>query len=363
MIEARGAVPEKSPELNLTEFVDAHGDQRPAASLSTKGRFSANILAAIGNETTTSALLATNFWRAWLASEGAERVLRDHGASSGLAGCQTIIVPRSNLSRYDLVVLDPGLPAESRPVWIDVSKTSHESALQFGAHRSMTQDRLRYIWTDAPRVTLESFAGGKQPYCVVLASRPRSERLAVPGGALDVDSAATGQHSTAGVVVEDLTRPGRIGVTAALHGVGPLAQTVTVAGQSGSIVRTSPVTDSAFVELSAAPSCVMTPANGVMSGMAPRGSQSASFVGLTSRNRTTTIVGWDPDVPSPSGFRQACIYTGRDAQPGDSGSALVSDDDWIVGFAFERSRPGRNPVQCSWIWAESVMAALQVKLI
>ena len=33
--------------------------------------------------------------------------------------------------------------------------------------------------------------------------------------------------------------------------------------------------------------------------------------------------------------------------------ALVTDDDWIVGFAFERTVPGGVPVQCSWIWAES----------
>jgi hypothetical protein len=148
-----------------------------------------------------------------------------------------------------------------------------------------------------------------------------------------------------------------------LHGIGSNASTVKVAGQTGTVIRTHAVTDSAFIEVPTRPSCSAVPTNGIMTGLAPRGSQQAKFVGFTSNQRATTIVGWDPQVPTPSGYRQACIYTGRDAQPGDSGSALVTDDDWIVGFAFERSLPGQNPVQCSWIWAESVMNALQVKLI
>jgi hypothetical protein len=321
------------------------------------------VLGAVQSERRTAALLATNFWRAWLASEGAEKLLREHGASADcLARSRTIIVPRKQLGRFDLVVLDPGLATDFRPVAIDVSAATSLRRLQYGARLSMSEaGPMPHIWDDAANLILESFNDGRQPYSIVLASSPRFERLTVPSQPIDVDSLTTGQRSTVGAIVEDLTKPGRIGVTVALHGVGATASSVTVAGQSGTVVRTSTVTDSAFVELSTQPSCSSVMVKGVMSGFAPRGSQAASFVGLTSSKRTTTIVGWDPQVPTPSGYRQACVYTGRDAQPGDSGSALVSDDDWIVGFAFERSLPGQNPVQCSWIWAESVFNALQVK--
>lgn len=363
---------ERTPGLDLTEFVNAHADHRSAKDLISIGPLSRRVFEAVKNEGRsaarnegrTAALLATNFWRAWLASEGAEKLLRDHGASAGcLAKSRTIIVPREQLSRFDLVVLDPGLAPDFKPVAIDVSAAASLPRLQFGAHLSMTEGALRHIWEDAPNLIPESFNGGQQPYSIVLASSPRFEQLMVPSQALAVNSSTTGQNSTAGAVVEDLTKPGRIGVTVALHGVGSAASKVTVAGQSGTLVRTSSVTDSAFVELSTKPNCSAVSIKGVMSGFAPRGSQAASFIGLTSSKRATTIVGWDPQVPTPSGHRQACIYTGRDAQAGDSGSALISDDDWIVGFAFERSLPGQNPVQCSWIWAESVFNALQVKLI
>jgi hypothetical protein len=203
---------------------------------------------------------------------------------------------------------------------------------------------------------------GNQPYAVILASAPRVERLYVPSTPLDVFDASIGQNSTAGIVVEDLTKQGRVGVTAALHGISASSTSVTVNGKSGTVIRTSLITDSAFIEVPN-PSTSAVTTKGVMSGLAPRGSQNADFVGAVSKKRTTTIVGWDPQVPTPSPHRQACLYTGRDAQPGDSGCALVTDDDWIVGFAFERTLPGQSPVQCSWVWAESVMNGLQVKLI
>jgi hypothetical protein len=355
---------EGGASLNLTEFVNEFADQRTAKDLSSIGPLSLRVRDSTGSERRTASLLATNFWRGWLASEGAEKLLRTHGASSaGLDKCRTIIVPRPQLSRFDLVVLDPGLAPDFKPVHIDISASASLQGLQFGARLSVTQNALRHIWEDAPGLIAEAFNDRQQPYSVVLASSPRFERLMVPGQPLGVYSAVTNENSTAGAVVEDLNKPGRIGVTVALHGIGTTATSVTVDGQSGTVVRTSSVTDSAFVELPNKPSCSTLSIKGVMSGFAPRGNQKANFVGLTSTQRGTTIVGWDPQVPTPSGYRQACIYTGRDAQAGDSGSALVSDDDWIVGFAFERSLPGQNPVQCSWIWAESAFNALQVKLI
>jgi hypothetical protein len=270
-----------------------------------------------------------------------------------------IIVPRLELRRFDLVVLDPGLPPETTPNRLDLAQSMDPSALQFGAARAALGGALPYLWGDAPKAAIET---SNHPFSVVIAPLPRMERLYVSSHPLDVVDTATGQRSTAGVVVEDLTKAGRVGVTAALHGIAGAAATVTVDGKTATVIRTHAVTDSAFIE-TAPPTYSAVAAKGVMSGLAPRGNQTADFVGTTSKKRSTTIVGWDPQVPTPSAHRQACIYTGRDAQPGDSGCALVTDDDWIVGFAFERTVPGHSPVQCSWIWAESVMNGLQVKLI
>lgn len=349
--------------LSLDQFVDRFADNRRASWLPDLGPVSQNLMLTIGNEGITASVLATNFWRAWLSSERSEALLRSHGASPIEMGKRkTIIVPRPQLNRFDLIVFDPELGTDFQPKSIELNETLQLSQLQFGARLAATTNPLRHLWEDAPQAATESFKGGNQPYAIILAPSPRVERLYVPSTPLDVLDASIGQHSTAGVVVEDLTKQGRVGVTAALHGISASSTSVTVDGKSGTVIRTHPITDSAFIEV-ADPSCAALTAKGVMRGLAPRGSQNADFVGAVSRRRTTTIVGWDPQVPTPSAHRQACIYTGRDAQPGDSGCALVTDDDWIVGFAFERTLPGQSPVQCSWVWAESVLNGLQVKLI
>jgi hypothetical protein len=320
----------------------------------------------VGNEDKTASVLATNFWRAWLASEGAEKVLQSNGASRvEMARRKTIIVPRPQLNRFDLIVFDPGLGADFQPKNIEVNGSIQLPELQFGARLASTNNPLRHLWEDAADAVAESFMGGNQPYAVILAPSPREEPLYVPGTPVDVFDSSVGQHSTAGVVVEDLTKRGRVGITAALHGISTSSTSISVNGISGALIRTHSVTDSAFIEVPnpSYPPAAGLNATGVMTGLAPRGSQNAEFIGAISKKRKTQIVGWDPQVPTPSHYRQALIYTGRDAQPGDSGCALVTDDGWIVGFAFERTLPGQSPVQCSWVWAESVMNALQLKLI
>jgi hypothetical protein len=272
-----------------------------------------------------------------------------------------MIHPRRHLERFDLFVFDPGLGADFVPKIIDVSESISESELQFAANLVSVTAPLRYIWEQAPQAARESLRDGKQPFSVLLAASPGYEKLFVPSSPLDVYSVSIGQHSTAGVVVEDLTKQGRIGVTAARHGIGSKPSKVTVNGQTGTVVRVHEITDSAFIEVPR-PTRAAKSTHGIMRGFAPRGNQNADFVGVTTA-KTTRIMTWDPQVPDPSPVRQACVYTGRDAQPGDSGCALVTDDDWIVGFAFERTIPGANPIYCSWIWAESVMNGLQVKLV
>lgn len=358
-----GGESEREHGLTLDEFVGKFADSQPASWLPGLGPVSKRLMSAIGNEGITASVLATNFWRAWLSSERAEALLRHHGASSAeMAQRKTVIVPRPPLNRFDLIVFDPGLGTEFQPKSINLSGLLRLPELEFGARLATTSNPLRHLWEDAPHAVAESFLGGDQPYVVILAPSPRVERLYVPGTPLDVFDASIGQRSTVGVVVEDLTKQGRVGVTAALHGISPASTSVSVNGKSGTVIRTHSITDSAFIEVPN-PSSIAVTAKGVMSGLAPRGSQNADFVGVVSKRRTTKIVGWDPQVPTPSSHRQACIYTGRDAQPGDSGCALVTDDGWIVGFAFERTLPGQSPVQCSWVWAESVMNGLQVKLI
>jgi hypothetical protein len=98
-----------------------------------------------------------------------------------------------------------------------------------------------------------------------------------------------------------------------------------------------------------------------MRGKLPNGLQRASFEGAVSLERQTFINSWDLGLPTIHRAAQRKIYTPRDAQPGDSGSALITDDGYLVGFAFERT-PRDSPMQfCSWIWADSVFHALELQ--
>jgi hypothetical protein len=266
-----------------------------------------------------------------------------------------------------MLVLDPALARDFQPKSIRATEVgTMETIIMRGAVSIFADDPIPILGTEGVQLAAEVSRNGEQPFTVVLAPEPAYEHLSsafVPDPALLVDNLLGGpaSTSTAGMLVEDVTQSGRSGVTAALHAI-ETATTVKVGPHSGTVLRYDDVTDSAFIELSPMPSVpTKTVKNGVMSGMAPRGNQQAEFIGSQSKACSTKITGWDSQIPNPSSRRQACVYTARDAQPGDSGSALTTDDDWVVGFAFERTKPGESPLQCSWIWADSVLNRLKVK--
>ena len=59
--------------------------------------------------------------------------------------------------------------------------------------------------------------------------------------------------------------------------------------------------------------------------------------------------------------RLGLFVLGSLKKPVDSGSALVTDDGFLVAFAFERSRYDSPTQFCSWIWAAAVFDALQLQ--
>ncbi|HEX3348294.1 MAG TPA: hypothetical protein VHS58_09380 [Acetobacteraceae bacterium] len=348
--------------MELAEFAAEYAGSEPGIILTEFSGAGRRLAAGIGaSPESASALIATMFWRAWLASDIAPAFLGPHSPQPGaVARSRTIIVPRPRLSRFDLVILDPAIaPGRSPQSMSAVLPGEMRDILMSGAARATVETPIAAIGSDAVALAIDAVANPQQPWRFVIAPEPQQERLSVPSVARSVDDGA-GQVSTAGVCVEDATKPGRLGVTAALHGVDN-ATALTVDGQPGTIIRTDSITDSAFIEVALGHVPTMT-VNGALSGMAPRGNQNADFRGSTSGHTSTVISGWDAQVPNPSARRQACVYTRRDAQGGDSGSALVTDDNWIAGFAFERSKIGEVPAQCAWIWAESVLNRLQVKL-
>lgn len=342
--------------------MDRNGSTVRPLDLMQLGPATQMVYARVGNEGRTRTLIAGAFWRAFVSSNAYFRSLAMLQASSlAAAAGRYLMAPQRGSGRFDLLVLDPGLPEQERPRKLEIDRRIFPAG---DVYRGAQLAELAGVPPDLNNfsdvVAEAAFQGS--PFAIVVAPHPPTESLCVPNPPLTVDDLA-GSKSTAGALVRCNRLPGLTGVTAAYHGLAKGAGTVTVDGHAGIVVRTDRLTDSAFLEVPGLSPSVRVPPGGVMKGFLPRGLQRAEFGGVTSGSLSTTITGFNPELPNPSQNRQALVYTARDAQPGDSGAALVTDDGYLVGFAFERTLPGSQPEHCSWVWAQSVLDALDVSLI
>lgn len=360
--------------MDLDQFMDYYGNSTPGPDLAALGVGTVRLGNRLNDADLARSLIATLFWQAFLYSEAYDRNLQFIGASAKAKGSQTIIVPRPALQRFDLLVLDPGMRPWDKPKFLSLDINLFPSGdSTIGARNAATRLGVPpAVGTDFATIVREVWSGALDTFGLLIAGSQGNEPLNVPGRAISVKGLAPQtmsggvvlnreKISTVGAFVECRSSNGIFGVTAALHALG-VSQRPAVDTQTGTLIRSDKVTDSAFIELSSPIQAPVMPVKAVMSGITPRANQLAAFNGATSKRCQTIITGWNPEVPNASPRGQALIYTRRDAQPGDSGAALVTDDDYLVGFGFERSLPS-DPIQrCSWVWASSVLRALNVRL-
>lgn len=83
----------------------------------------------------------------------------------------------------------------------------------------------------------------------------------------------------------------------------------------------------------------------------------ANFDGAASGPTRTKLIGYDPAIVDPQPDEMCRVYTEPDTAKGDSGAALIDENDFILGFAWRLSRYD-SPIQfSSWVWAEQVYMA------
>jgi hypothetical protein len=341
-------------DMDLLEFAKKHLDEENGILLPTSGTFALRLSKLVRDEERTASLIATQFWRAFLASEATRGLEKKLDLRPGaLFRAEKMVICRSALRRFDLVILAPDLSGISSS---RVTVTPDE--ILEGWYRWTSKSGARATDYNNPNLALDAFEMG-QPFAILAARAPIMEPAHAPSKSCEVDP-GTGSSSSAGVVVKD--KAGRQGVTAALHAVGS-ATTVKVDGNSGSIIKTDQMSDGCFIELHNLPAVGTKGANGALSGILPRGSQSASFEGFSSGKITTSIIAWSPELPDLQSYNQLKVYTKNDVNPGDSGTALITDDDYVAGFAFERGQTGAAIEYSSWIWADAVMQALGLEFL
>jgi hypothetical protein len=83
----------------------------------------------------------------------------------------------------------------------------------------------------------------------------------------------------------------------------------------------------------------------------------ASFYGAKSGLTEVHFLNWDPSIVDPSADEVVRVYTEADTRVGDSGAALIDENDFIVGFA--RGRTGSKAIihYSYWTYALTVYLA------
>ena len=340
----------------LEELIDRSIGGSPALDLAKAGPASNRLVSYLGEEARANAFIASNFWKALISSN-----YFPHHNYFGLnpqlfSASEKIMVFSSDRNRFDLVIYSPvPLGAEGFQVQTDANEIA-DGWISWSRQIPGRLDPV--LWN--PQLAVEALSWGK--FGMVLLARPPMKPASVPDPPAQVQCPAG--NSTAGAVAQ---RRGKDGVTGALHALrdpntGVIHTSVTVGGATGTVAATDTVSDSCFIEVDPTPR-IGTAAAKVMRNILPRGKQAATFGRGSSRTvENTTISGWAVELPQVNLYRQDKIYTTNVLSSGDSGSALVTSDGFIVGFAYEEATTTNTTDPSSWIWAHSVVEALDLTI-
>lgn len=253
-----------------------------------------------------------------------------------------------------LLILDPETPfSDTRLITDELAVVPEMLALTLEGTPSGDEEEVRRVVFSAPNHIFTTL-NITQPE-VILTSRPRMERLSVPSRMVPVRNSK--ERSTAGILCTD--RSGQLGITACFHGTGPEKTDVTVDGLPAQVTLANEVQDLVFIPLPEGLELTkMSPLHRVRTK--PPGVSPASFNGLTSGLRFTHINSTDAGLERRRASLQLKVQTPADTDRGDSGAALVDEENFIVGFAFEKSAYGEFPQITDWIWAANALNALDL---
>lgn len=194
---------------------------------------------------------------------------------------------------------------------------------------------------------------------VIVARKPVMMPLACPDPAHEVFAGA--QRSSLGTFCRDAA--GVAGFTACFHGTGPAGTAITLGGRQTVVTHANAVQDIVFAPLPdnyPFPNLLLG-GGGIRRTRAPAQSDPARFCGCTSGPQATVVVSHDAGLLRTRASVQLKVQTTAVLNHGDSGSALVDENDQIMAFAFERTAID-EPIQfADWIWAANAFDALDLR--
>jgi hypothetical protein len=356
----------------VSDFADDFLGGEPGVNLSSAGPAANEIAYATKSETHASPLIATVLWRAFLEGGGLQEFRSTYADQlPESAVVQDLFVIRHPLRggepRHDLLLLVDG-EVDARGIFVDLKAPVLEAGWErlreeLGAEAEPGSALSLLSQTPEPLVE----ASRVQQFGVIICQAPEMVMTSVPSPAVTLRSRddAESNFSTCGLVVE--RSDGVRGVTAALHALngGSASPGVEIAvGHVQGVVRSvDPISDSCFIEVYDLHEIAKTAVNGILSGVTPRNWAEARFEGGTSGQSRTFVTGWSPELPLLTPRMQLRVLTEPDTVPGDSGAALLDDDDRVLGLAFERTGYDQRPPFSSWIWAEAVLRVHDLRLL
>lgn len=331
-------------------------------------------------------LIATLFWQAFMNSPAFSRALARAGASFlAQRESEQFILAHGNrrFPRLDLLVFDPGYRQDGKGVVMPVEVFADElrAGWRLFARDHYAAISARFgglILRYGEEAAIEALE--KQPFGLLVAIPPSAQPTAsstqayTPSPAWGVALAKyQSPEGTVGVIAQDVN--GKEGVTTALHviaGIQPGTRKLYINGVEGTLNSsdTNCTQDSCFIEIAGIASpqqragIISTPnapvVQGPLKGFTPRVNEQVKFESWKQGGQITTqVIGWSPDIPwyiRPDNPTK--VLTDPDSQPGDSGTAIIDNNDYVLGFSFyvSYSGPGGSGFS-AWMWAESVFEA------
>jgi hypothetical protein len=356
--------------MNLSEFANQSAiEPSISSSLLRQTPFWERAYKEIGNESRTDPTVAAVFSQIAMDTPRFDELLAANGLNpADRDSRECMVVPRFTWGEYVLIVADDRATPVAKPSLMILDPPSLQQGLERWRMReardrddNVQRPRLLEVYRSLSTNDLASL----QALAVYFVQRPRRIRTSAPIPGVRVTSAGLQGWTTAGCRVRH--KDGREGVTSSRHlypGMYATGISVTVGTQPGVVAEEDTMSDSVFIHVpSGVPLSSARGAKGWLQGVTPTVGNPSEFDGATSAVTVKTAVsGSDPGVASYSPYRQARVYTAPVTNPGDSGSALVeTGSDHIIGFAHERTEAGALVEWSSWIWADSVFQALNVR--
>ena len=360
----------------LDEFVESYSKNPNARTDFSFSETNERLYNIIRNETKTESLLASMLWQIITYTPTYLNFCQKNNISPNAPleefkpkGERMII---DHYGKYSFLVLDSNYKktdVETQNIQISNSESADAyENWRIDIMKRSINDQKSSLFPRLVNIVDEEFVAEiskRNTLSLMIASQPDLDytMAQVPQSPIAVAMHGNNPNSTAGAFA--VNKDGKTGMTVSLHALESQAYNVksgdklNIGEHSATILSCDQTSDSCFAVFDN-PNVDIgfgRGVNGPLSGKSPTQHDTVEFDGVTSGHKNTIIKAWSYEIPFVQPYSQLKVITNPDTNPGDSGSALIDQQDNIIGFAFYRTGITATVQYSTWIWADSVFSA------